>query len=68
MNIRLVSTLTPEDEARIAEALCLAAGTVLDHLEIAYTLRIETTDGQVYQQHKTPPLAAVRASSSAVAT
>jgi hypothetical protein len=62
MNIRLVSTLTPEDESRIAEALCLGAGALLEHLEIAYTLRIETSDGQVFQQQKAPPRL-VRASS-----
>jgi hypothetical protein len=57
MDIRLVSTLTPDDEARIAAALCVAAGALLDHLSIAYTLRIETSDGQVYQQYRAPTAA-----------
>jgi len=65
MDIRLVSTLTPDDEARLAEALCITAGALLDHLSIAYTLRVETSDGQVYQQHRAP---AVIADAGAAAT
>jgi len=57
MDIRLVSTLTPDDETRIAAALCVTAGALLDHLSIAYTLRIETSDGQVYEQHRAPAAA-----------
>ena len=54
VDIHLVSTLTPEDEARIAEAISVAAQAVLDALSIAYTLRIETTDGLVFQHHNAP--------------
>src|SRR4051794_9443289 len=54
VEIRLISTLTSEDEARIAAAICAAAGPLLDHLTIAYTLRIETADGQVFEHHNAP--------------
>jgi len=63
MNIRLVSTLTADDEARTAAALCATVGALLDHLSVAYTLRIETSDGQVFQQHNAPPPSALRAPS-----
>ena len=55
MDIRLISTLTPDDEARLAAAICAAAAPLLDHLSIAYTIRIETTDGQVFHQHHVAP-------------
>jgi hypothetical protein len=54
MEIRLISTLTPEDEARLAAAVCAAVAPLLDHLSIAYTLRIETADGQTFQRHNAP--------------
>ena len=50
MHIRLVSSLTAEDEARIAIAVCSVVGTLLEQFGIAYTLRIETTDGQVFHE------------------
>jgi hypothetical protein len=49
MEIRFVSSLTPEDENMFAPALLKAIGALLDQLPIAYTLRIETTGTQVYQ-------------------
>jgi hypothetical protein len=58
MDIRLISTLTPEDEARIAAAICAAAGLLLDQFSIMYTLRIETADGQVFHRHNAPDRAA----------
>jgi hypothetical protein len=54
MDIRFISSLTPEDENALAPALLKAAGPLLDHFPIAYTLRIETTGGQVFQ-HTHPP-------------
>ena len=45
MDIRLVSSLTAEDEVatapRVLDALC----AVLDRMPIAYTARLETTNG-----------------------
>jgi hypothetical protein len=49
MEIRFISSLTPEDENSFAPALLKAVGTLLDQLPIAYTMRIETTGAQVFQ-------------------
>lgn len=45
MEIRFVSSLTSEDEQRVARALIAGAAAILDQLGIAYTLRVETTSG-----------------------
>ena len=49
MEIRFISSLTPEDENAFAPALLKAVGAVLDQFPLAYTIRIETTGAQVYQ-------------------
>jgi hypothetical protein len=49
MEIRFVSSLTPEDENFFAPAVLKALGALLDQLPIAYTLRIETAGAQVFQ-------------------
>ena len=49
MDIRFISSLTPEDENTFAPALLKAVGAVLDQFPIAYTIRIETTGAQVFQ-------------------
>jgi hypothetical protein len=49
MEIRFISSLTPEDENAFAPALLKAVGALLDQLPIAYTLRVETTGAQVFQ-------------------
>jgi hypothetical protein len=49
MDIRFVSSLTAEDENKLAPALLKAIGAMLDQLPIAYTIRIETTGSQVFQ-------------------
>jgi len=49
MDIRFISSLTPDDENAFAPALLKAVGVLLDQFPIAYTLRIETTGAQVYQ-------------------
>ena len=48
MNIRFTSSLTPEDENAIAPALLAAFSAILDLLPIAYVIRIETSDAQIY--------------------
>ena len=48
MEIRFISSLTPEDEARMGAAICKAAAQLLAPLSIAYTLRVHTTDGQLF--------------------
>jgi hypothetical protein len=50
MHIRLVSSLTEDDESRIASAICNVVSCLLDQFGIAYTLRIETTEGQVFHE------------------
>jgi hypothetical protein len=54
MDIRLISTLTGEDEARLAKAICAGAGQLLDQFSIMYTIRIETADGQLFERHHAP--------------
>jgi hypothetical protein len=49
MDIRFVSSLTPDDENELAPALVSAIAALLDRVEFAYTLRIETTGAQVLQ-------------------
>ena len=53
MNIRFVSSLTPQDEERIAPGVINALSMLLDQLPLAYTLRIETADGKVFQHAHT---------------
>jgi hypothetical protein len=49
MNIRFTSSLTPEDENTIAPAILRAFSGILDLLPIAYAIRIDTSDANVYQ-------------------
>jgi hypothetical protein len=49
MNIRFTSSLTPEDENRVAPALIKTVAGILDLLPIAYAIRIDTSDANVYQ-------------------
>jgi hypothetical protein len=55
MEIRFISSLTPEDEAAFAPALLKAIGALLDQLPLAYTLRIETSGAQVLQHSHSAP-------------
>ena len=54
MDIRLVSSLTPEDETRLAPALLAALTSLLDQLPICYTVRMETTTGRSFHHNHTP--------------
>jgi len=49
MNIRLVSTLTPEDENLMAPALLKALSAILDMMPIAYMIRMNTSDASVFE-------------------
>lgn len=53
MRIELTSTLTQEDENRLAPAILKALSGLLDMLPIAYMVRVETTDEHVVQ-HVSP--------------
>jgi hypothetical protein len=54
MNIRFVSSLTAEDEIRLAEGLLAALAVLLDKFPIAYTLKIEAGDACVFQHDHAP--------------
>ena len=47
MDIRFVSSLTPEVEDLVAPAILKAVAALLDRVPLAYSLRIETTGAQV---------------------
>lgn len=49
MHIEFTSTLTQEDENRLAPAVLKALSGILDMLPIAYMIRVETTDEKVLQ-------------------
>jgi hypothetical protein len=53
MEIHLVSSLTSDDESRLAPAVMAAIGRVLDRLPVSYSVRIETTGGNAIQHHHT---------------
>ena len=54
MDIRFTSTLTSEDEGRVAGALLAALVALLEDLPITYAIRIETTGQKVFQRTKMP--------------
>jgi hypothetical protein len=49
VNIKFTSTLTSDDENRVAPALLAALGCLLNTLPIAYRIRIDTVDSKVYE-------------------
>jgi hypothetical protein len=49
VNIRLTSTLTSDDENKLAPVLLTAFSSILDMVQIAYSIRIETSDSRVFQ-------------------
>jgi hypothetical protein len=55
VNIRFTSSLTDHDENVIAPALLNAVASILEMLPIAYVIRIDTSDSNVYQRSR--PLA-----------
>ena len=54
MEIRFVSSLTAEDEVRLAEGLLSAFTSLLDQWPIAYTLRIDAGESTVLQHTHSP--------------
>ena len=54
MDIRFVSSLTPEDEIRLAQALLSAFAQLLDQVPITYTLKIEVSGCQVFHHSHSP--------------
>ena len=53
MEIHLISTMTAEDENRLAPAMLAAIGRVLSDLPVSYAVRIETTAGNAIHQNHT---------------
>ena len=56
MRIEITSTLTQDDENRLASAVLKALSGLMDMLPIAYMVRVETTDEHVLQ-HMSPHIA-----------
>jgi len=53
MDIHFISSLTPDDEDRLAPALLEALKPMLGLMPIAYTIRIRTANNFVYQHTRT---------------
>lgn len=53
MDIHFISSLTPDDEDRLAPALLEALKPMLELMPIAYTIRIRTSSNTVYQHTRT---------------
>ena len=47
MEIRLISSLTPEDEARYASTLVKVMAAMLEELPITYAIHVQLADGNV---------------------
>lgn len=55
MEIHVVSSLTPDDESRLAAKMLAAIGGVLDGLPVSYSVRIETAVGTaIHRSHRAP--------------
>jgi len=53
MDIHLVTSLTPDDESRLAPKLLSAVSRVLDGLPVSYSVRVETALGEaIHHNHK----------------
>jgi len=52
VDIRLISSLTDDDEDRFASVLMKAMDDLLCQLSVAYHLRIDTTGGTVLQRSR----------------
>jgi hypothetical protein len=59
MQIRFISTLTAEDEDRLAEMIVDTAKALLAHSPLGYMLRVETTDAKLFEHNKVAPSATV---------
>jgi hypothetical protein len=53
MEIHLVSSLTPDDENRLAPRVLAAIGEVLEKLPVSYSVRIETAIGNAIHHNHT---------------
>lgn len=55
MEIRVVSSLTAEDEVRVAPMVLGELAQLLGKMPIAYDIRIQTTADRVFCYSHTPP-------------
>jgi hypothetical protein len=55
MEIHLISSLTPDDESRLAPKVLAAIGHVLEGLPVSYSVRIVTAVGNAILQNRTAP-------------
>ncbi len=53
MEIHLVSSLTPDDESRLAPRVLAAIAGVLEGLPVSYSVRIETAVGNAIHHNHT---------------
>ncbi len=53
MEIHLVSSLTSDDETRLAPKVLAAIGSVLEGLPVSYSVRIETAEGNAIHHNHT---------------
>jgi hypothetical protein len=52
MDIRIVSTLTPDDERLMAPVILKAILRTLEPLPIAYMVRLDRSDAAIYQDNR----------------
>lgn len=52
MNVRIISTFTTEDEDRFARLLLTTVRHVLDDLNVAYAIRVETSSGELLEHSR----------------
>ena len=57
MDIHFVSTLTPDDEERLASVLVETAKTLLSYFPISYTLRVSSTSDKVLEHTQNASIA-----------
>ena len=55
MFIRFISSLTDHDEDRFAPVLLKAMADLLSKIPITYVVRVETTDGKIFQRSRPSP-------------
>jgi len=55
MEIHLVSSMTPDDENRLAPTVLAAIGRVLEGLPVSYSVRIETVTGDAIRHNHIAP-------------
>ncbi len=54
MDIRFISSLTADDENRLAPVLLSMAAALLDGLPLAYRLRLDTAAGRSFEHVHSP--------------